>query len=531
MGSSHPDSKELPVPVPQAWARARSLTVPLVLLLVLRVPSLFEPHWYTDESGYATTAWMMSHGKVLFLTVWNNKPPLLFWIYQLSLGLFGPSEFGLHLLSTIAEGAALIATWKLARAYLSPARVWVAMLLTALFLATPVFNGDLALPENFLVGCTAWAMVALLASARAPSRPRSLLLAGAAGILFAGACLIQQTALADLAAGAVVLVLVGRRGWTLAVTTILVSAVAVAVTIAPFVWSAGLHNVLFFLVSSYAGYTGTSLQLSFWTLMPRLLAGILLVWGVYSARHWPAARLLPWVWLAALLLAYVLPNRPYVHFLLPAVPAAALLLARLRRPHWRHWGGWAGLSLAPLLGSVLVVTAIWVTMLAAGFSSGTLFTVKLTAEYFPAFVGKLTGSLSASTYVQIYDQRASAVDDAVQWVKKNHLSGSTAVVWSPDAWAYLLGRLQPVLPGPTIYTDHLWLGQQELLKRVQQERPVVVILTSDSYTQFGPILPLLQRGYTEVEASAQGELWVRSDVASRVLTAAPARVAASRSGN
>jgi hypothetical protein len=235
--------------------------------------------------------------------------------------------------------------------------------------------------------------------------------------------------------------------------------------------------------------------------------------------------------LAALLLAYVLPNRPYVHFLLPAVPAAALLLARLRRPHWRHWGGWAGLSLAPLLGSVLVVTAIWVTMLAAGFSSGTLFTVKLTAEYFPAFVGKLTGSLSASTYVQIYDQRASAVDDAVQWVKKNHLSGSTAVVWSPDAWAYLLGRLQPVLPGPTIYTDHLWLGQQELLKRVQQERPVVVILTSDSYTQFGPILPLLQRGYTEVEASAQGELWVRSDVASRVLTAAPARVAASRSGN
>jgi hypothetical protein len=47
---------------------------------------------------------------------------------------------------------------------------------------------------------------------------------------------------------------------------------------------------------------------------------------------------------------------------------------------------------------------------------------------------------------------------------------------------------------------------------------VVVLVTSDSYTQYGHIVPLLRRDYTEVQASTNGELWVRSNVAARALT-------------
>jgi hypothetical protein len=64
------------------------------------------------------------------------------------------------------------------------------------------------------------------------------------------------------------------------------------------------------------------------------------------------------------------------------------------------------------------------------------------------------------------------------------------------------------------------LGSKLLFQRVSQERPVVVIVTRDSYTTYGPIQPLLQRGYTEVQASANGELWVRSDATLRVLSGA-----------
>jgi len=511
------------------WATSRSLTVPLVLLLVLRLPSLFEPHWYTDEAGYANVAYQMAHGKVLFLTTWNNKPPMLFWIYQLGLGIGGTSEFGIHLISTVTEAVALAGTWILARQFLSPPRVWVATLLTAFFLSAPFLNGDLALPEDLLIGLTPWAMLAVLAALRAPGKRRAVLWAVVAGVLFGVAILIQQTALADLIAAIVVILVCRRRGWWLAGTASTVAALLFVIVITPFVIAAGLHNVFFLLVSSYNGYTSTSLHPSLGSLLSRAVGCLLLLGGAYLARSWPAERLLPWVWLATLLLAYGLPNRDYLHFLLPAVPAAALLLARARLPQFRKWRTSSRLATVLLIGSVAIGTFIWGSLLGAGFSQGGLFTAKLTAEYYPAFLGKLTGAVSMREYVSLYSPPAIAEYQAVTWIRRNHLTGSTAVVWSPDSWAYLLAGLRPILPEPTIYENDTLLGTSTLLQRVKSQRPVVVLLTQNSYTEYGPIVPLLQRGYTEVQASANGELWIRSDVAARVLTAAENSVDLKRS--
>ncbi|MFZ0169751.1 MAG: glycosyltransferase family 39 protein [Candidatus Dormiibacterota bacterium] len=498
------------------WAANRSLTAPLVLLLVLRLPSLFEPHWYNDEAGYATTAWLMAHGKVLFLTTWNNKPPLLFWLYQLAWGISGSRELGLHLLSTVTEVAALIGTWRLATQYLSRPRVWIATLVTACLLATPILNGDLALPEDFLIGFTVWGMVATLAALRAPERRRALLMAGLAGVLFGCGCLIQQTVLADLGTALLLVLLAGRRGWELGLVTAAGAAVVVAAVLAPFVAAAGLHNVVFFLVTSYSSYTTISLHPSFWSVFPRVLGGLLLVVGAIVARRWPTERLLPWVWLATLFLAYVIPNRGYLHFLLPAVPAAALLVARVGNPGWHRWGSRARLAGAPLLGSVLVGGYLWFALLGSGQIGGGLFPVKLTELYYPNFAGWLAGDVSRTDYDSLYSRDSLEEHEAVTWLRQNHLTGSTAVVWSPDAWAYLLGRLEPILPEPTIYMNSYLLGSKLLFQRVNQERPIVVIVTRDSYTTYGPIEPLLQRAYTEVQVSADGELWVRSDVSPRV---------------
>ena len=501
------------VPVP-------SLTVPLLLLLLLRLPSLFEPHWYTDEAGYATTAWLTTHGKVLYLTVWNNKPPVLFWIYDVALAWLGPSELALHLMSTLAGLIAMAGTWVLARSYLSPARTRAAMLISAFLLGTPILSGELALPECFLIAFTAWAMVCLLASRRAREVPRAVLFAGVAGFLLGVACLIQQTALADALAGMLVVLLAGRRGWLLGSVAAAGLVVTVGLALIPDVEAAGAHNVYFFLVRSYQGYTASSLHPNLASLGPRVVAGLLLLVGVWWARRWPAERLLPWVWLSALLLVYVLPNRPYAHFLLPAVPAAALLLARatpIRR--WRRPGR-ATLDRIPLRGSALVSAGLWVGLLGSQLTGGSLFTVKLTAEYYPAFVGRITGVISPVDLAAVYEQFPLAEGAALGWVRRHRLEHPTAVVWSSDSWAYLLGGLTPVLPVPPIYMDQKWLGAKGLVDRVREARPVVILVTMDSHPSPAAIKPLLHRAYTEVEAADGGQLWVRSDVAARTLTSA-----------
>ena len=46
---------------------------PLVLYGLLRIPSFLEPHWYTDEAGYVTTARALLQGKVLYSQIWTNN--------------------------------------------------------------------------------------------------------------------------------------------------------------------------------------------------------------------------------------------------------------------------------------------------------------------------------------------------------------------------------------------------------------------------------------------------------------------------
>src|ERR1700676_4257603 len=51
----------------------------VALFTLLRLPSFMEPHWYADEASYTAVATSLLHGHVLYLDIWNNKPPLQSW--------------------------------------------------------------------------------------------------------------------------------------------------------------------------------------------------------------------------------------------------------------------------------------------------------------------------------------------------------------------------------------------------------------------------------------------------------------------
>ena len=51
--------------------------------ILLRLPSLIEPEWYGDEGIYRTIGLALSRGEVLYRDIWDNKPPLLYWMCAL----------------------------------------------------------------------------------------------------------------------------------------------------------------------------------------------------------------------------------------------------------------------------------------------------------------------------------------------------------------------------------------------------------------------------------------------------------------
>lgn len=60
----------------------------LLIILILRIPSFFEPYYYGDETIYLTVGEAMKQGVTLYSGVHENKPPLLYILAAIAGNLF-----------------------------------------------------------------------------------------------------------------------------------------------------------------------------------------------------------------------------------------------------------------------------------------------------------------------------------------------------------------------------------------------------------------------------------------------------------
>jgi 4-amino-4-deoxy-L-arabinose transferase-like glycosyltransferase len=82
-----------------------------LVFFILRLPSLFEPNWYGDEGIYEVIGKAMSQGRILYLQIWDNKPPLLYVTYA----IFHGDQFGARMLSLLFGLGAVITLFFLAK--------------------------------------------------------------------------------------------------------------------------------------------------------------------------------------------------------------------------------------------------------------------------------------------------------------------------------------------------------------------------------------------------------------------------------
>src|SRR3989338_634982 len=95
------------------------LSVVIFLIIILRVPSIFEPYWYGDEGIYLTIGNALAQGETLYRDIHDNKPP---FIYLLALGAGSQSVFRIYLFIWTIAGILLF--WKLLNNYSQRADKW-----------------------------------------------------------------------------------------------------------------------------------------------------------------------------------------------------------------------------------------------------------------------------------------------------------------------------------------------------------------------------------------------------------------------
>jgi hypothetical protein len=315
-----------------AVPRTAAVVVLALLVLSLRLPSLFEPHHYGDEGVFAATAQQMLAGDRLYAEIWDNKPPLVFLVYAAVLATVGPSMLALRLVGVVWSAATALVVLMIGRRVGGEAVGWPAALLYAVLAALPLIEGTLLLTEHLMVLPAALGVLLALSGAdrRGPARDRLIAGAGAClGIAF----LFKQVAAFD--AAAVGLWLLCRRDRPLRDAAVLVLGWTVPVAvIALWLTAAGaLGEAWQAVVGSYGTYLGEGSVLPAGFQVLRLMpAAIAVAWLLWRRWHGPVSGSdLIVLWLGFAVLGATAGGRPFGHYLVQMLAPAALVTAHLTR--------------------------------------------------------------------------------------------------------------------------------------------------------------------------------------------------------
>ncbi len=469
-----------------AWldARARrrppraAWLAPFLLFAGLRVPSFFEPHWYTDEAGYATAARAALQGRVLYAGIWTNKPPLQIWTVAAAVRLFGYGEAGLHAFTFGSGVAALAAVAWIAQRLLPTRRALLCAGAAAVLLGLPFFDAELALPESLLLAPATWSGALVLEGLRTSGSRRWLWTLGA-GVLIGIALGYQQTELADAGAFGLALVVAPQASAAEVGAYAAAGAGTTLAWLAPAVRLAGARTVASALVGFYGQYAAASARGPI-GLAVLAAAMVAVLAGTVLGRRFPAQAWMPWLWTGADLGVAALIHRPYPHLLLPAVAPAVLAGASLPAPRVRR---------LPMLAGTLVLALL---ALSSGVESEALLAYGIWYRQLVAAAALPPPSLMRA----LLGPQTAADVAATRFIRRAGLAGCPAVVWSADAWPYLTGDLSLELPTAPIYNDIELDGQAGTVARVRTLTPPVIVVSRGALRRWSELRPLLRRSYS-----------------------------------
>src|SRR3989338_539072 len=95
----------------EMWIRAHeAILIILALVVMLRVPTLFEPYWYGDEGIYLTVGRGLRQGLALYRDIHDNKPPLLYLVAVMAGGV----QFWFKFIALLWSVAVVAVFWNLA---------------------------------------------------------------------------------------------------------------------------------------------------------------------------------------------------------------------------------------------------------------------------------------------------------------------------------------------------------------------------------------------------------------------------------
>ena len=460
------------------------LALVLIIFLLLRLPSLFEPFTYGDEGIYLTLGQGLRKGLVWYREIHDNKPPLLYLLAALA----GNFTF-YRLLLLIWSFITLIVFHQLAQVIFPKNKTAIRIATAAFALLTSLhcFEGNVANAENFMLLPTLAAFYLIF----------SLESWTLAGILLGVATLFKVPAAFDLGAVFVFLFLLflkeKKKNYPLYLKRYLLLGIGFLLPIlltviyyasqgalSHYLTAAFAQNIPY--LASWGGIKTQTGGLPLGLISRSFLLSALIISLFILRKRLSASLKLILIWFGFSLFAALLSSRPYPHYLIQILPSLSLAFGLLALPQQNRLLVKRNLPWALFLVLVLV----WLVF---------RFWYYPNLPYYLNFYSYALSLKDKDQYWTDFDSQSLALYQTADYLKNHTAKEEKIFIWGTQPSLYALADRLPVGRYAASYHIIDFDGYEETIQALEENPPRYMIMTREEKRPFPALEALVKTDY------------------------------------
>ncbi len=433
------------------------------VFVLLRIPSLIEPHWYGDEGIYQVIGRALLSGKTLYKDIWDNKPPLLYIIYALVNG----NLYLIKLLSLFAGLFSTVLFFMLSKKIFSNSwSFYISTTVFSILFGLPILEGNIANAENFMLLPIIGAAYLVFCYTENKKRANIIF----AGLLLSIAVITKIVAVFDFAAFMTFILFSGRvvisnqnvrriLDFFLSTISLLVICFVFFLTLGiprEFISAVFLQNV------SYVGEQNKFIfPMGILVIKTVLLLGGLIVIYLNRTRI-SKISLFIYLWAIFSLYNAFFSERPYIHYSLVMLPVFSLLIGQL---------------FEKTKVRLLNLVAIGIVCYVAYFH----FQIYLRSiPYYNNYLKFIMNKEHIVEYEAFFDRNTPRDYDIANFIRMNIKGNERVFLWSDSAQIYALSNRLPIGKYVVAYHITFYKNADTITKQqIDKEQPKYIIQTMD----------------------------------------------------
>jgi len=452
--------------------------IAILLFILLRIPSLFEPHWYSDEGFLAAAGNSFKYDLKLYKDIYTNMSPGLFYIFYI---LKNPLNLNLALAKTInlfMSIISLLLIFKITNKIFSLKIANFLLIISSFLFGLPLLETNIITEENFFLPF-------IMASIYLVLEPNyfKLILAGISiGI---GFWFSPKVAFVFIAILIYIFFLKYKTKSSYIKVKFITSFIIGLLIPLSFIYillyinnnlSDFYNLVIKNNISSILNAKDESLGFIIIanTIRTRTLLAffsIVVITILYIKRKIESKYFLIYLWLISAIYSVLLYQKPYIHYLIETIPIFIIIIGiyiiKFKDSKTNH-------NIIYIISFILSIFLFFNL-----FSNGRSLRGNLNcSKYYINIFQYLAKTIDSSTYVNFFSSNTYNVYRLNSLLSQNYPSLKNVYIWTDNPWIYKLADVKP--PTKYLLSYHAERDIETVKQNIIKEKSLVIIIDENS---------------------------------------------------